>query len=148
MKHQLYVHYADSLYYLQKYSEAANAYIQVFQIKKFLLKAKSTLKAPDNQKELPSDVELKYRCHICFLKQKQIQKAVEVLQSIHARNRTASINMALGNLYTETDMERSAITCYKEVLRENPYAIEAAENLIKLGVKVIRNFDNISISLI
>lgn len=143
MKYQLYVYYADSLYYSQQYIEAANAYVQVFQIRKFLLKAKNSLKTGDNQKELPSDVELKYRFHICFLKQKQTQKAAEVLQSISARNRTPSINMALGNLYKETGMERCAITCYKEVLRENPHAIEAAENLLKLGVKVILFLNNL-----
>lgn len=136
MKYQLYVDYANSLYHLQQYVEASNTYMQAFQMRKYLVKTKSSEKVPDNQKDLPSDVELKYRCHICFIKLKQIQKAIDVLQNIPGRNRTPCINMALGDLYKETGLERSAITCYKEVLRENPYAIEAAENLLKLGVKV------------
>lgn len=110
--------------------------MQIFEIRKYLIKTKCSLKVADNQKELPSDVELKYRCHICFIKQKQISKAIDILQNIPARNRTICINMVLGNLLKETGMERSAVTCYKEVLRENPYAIEAAESLLKLGVKV------------
>ncbi|KAI4460825.1 hypothetical protein MML48_5g00015466 [Holotrichia oblita] len=45
--------------------------------------------------------------------------------------------MALGNLCRDTGLERQAIGCYKEVLREIPMAVEAAENLLKLGVKGI-----------
>lgn len=145
MKYQLFVHYADSLYHLQQYVEASNIYLQVFEIRKYLIKTKCSIKTPDNQKDLPSDVELKYRCHICFIKQKQISKAIDILQNIPVRNRTGCINMMLGNLHKETGMERSAITCYKEVLRENPYAIDAAENLLKLGVKVISGIINFEV---
>lgn len=70
------------------------------------------------------------------MKQKQRQQAIEILQSIQARQRTPKINMALAALYRETGNERSAITAYKEVLREVPCALEAAENLLKMGVQV------------
>lgn len=70
------------------------------------------------------------------MKQKQRQQAIEVLQSIQARLRTPKINMALANLYRDTGNERPAIAAYKEVLREMPFAVEAAENLLKMGVQV------------
>ena len=40
--------------------------------------------------------------------------------------------MALAKMFQEQGMERSAITTYKEVLRECPLALEAAEGLYPL----------------
>lgn len=45
--------------------------------------------------------------------------------------------MALAKMCQEQGMERTAITAYKEVLRECPLALEAAEGLLSLGVKGI-----------
>lgn len=45
--------------------------------------------------------------------------------------------MALAKLFQEQGMDRSAIATYKEVLRECPLALEAAEELLALGVKGI-----------
>lgn len=45
--------------------------------------------------------------------------------------------MALAKMFQEQGMERSAIATYKEVLRECPLALEAAEGLLALGVKGI-----------
>lgn len=136
MKFQLYVNYADSLYNLQNYLEAESAYMQTLQIRKYIVKAKNSIKITDTHKDIVSDIDLKYKLHICCIKMKQPQNAIDVLQSIAARTRTPKINMALGNLYKEAGLERSAVTCYKEVLRESPLAIEASENLLKLGVNV------------
>lgn len=64
-----------------------------------------------------SDVDLKYKMHICYVKLKQNQNAICILQSIAGRYRNSKINMALGNLYRDSGLERSAITAYREVLR-------------------------------
>lgn len=45
--------------------------------------------------------------------------------------------MALAKMFQEQGMERSAIATFKEVLRESPLALEAAEGLLALGVKGI-----------
>lgn len=39
------------------------------------------------------------------------------LEAVQAKDRTVPVNMALANLYREEGMDRSAVTCYKEVLR-------------------------------
>lgn len=83
-----------------------------------------------------SEVEVKYRIAQCCLKLKQKQRAKEVLESVPARSRTAKVNMVLGNLFWESGWERSAVSCFKEVLKEEPLALEAAENLLKLGISV------------
>lgn len=136
VKFELYVYYAEALYNMQQYLAAENAYSIALQIRKYIIKSKGTTKIPDGEKGLASDIDIKYKVHLCCLKLKQHQKAIEVLHSISARARTPKINMALGNLYRDSGMERPAISCYKEVLRECPLALDAAENLLKLGVKV------------
>lgn len=45
--------------------------------------------------------------------------------------------MALAKMFQEQGMERPAISTYKEVLRECPLALEAAEGLLSLGIKGI-----------
>ncbi|KAF5308497.1 hypothetical protein FQR65_LT06162 [Abscondita terminalis] len=133
-KFQLHVYYAEALYNTQQYRNAESIYTLALQTRKYIIKSKSTTKF-EGEKDLFSDVEIKYKIHLCCLKLKRPQMAIEVLQSISARARTPKVNMALGNLYRDSSMERSAISCYKEVLKESPLAMDAVENLLKLGVK-------------
>lgn len=91
----------------------------------------------EGQKELASDVDIKYQIYLCLVKLKNSQEALQVLQSIPGKQRTPKINMALAKMFQEQGMERSAIASYKEVLRECPLALEAAEGLLALGVKGI-----------
>lgn len=138
-KLQVIIYYADSLFETQEYWQAENFYRQALQMRKNLIKSKtsSSNKIVETQPglELISEVELKYRIYKCCYVLKQKNAAIEILQFIPPRFRTSKINMALGNLYRDEGMERSAITCYKEVLRECPLALEAVENLLKLGIK-------------
>ncbi|KAG5888091.1 hypothetical protein JTB14_021892 [Gonioctena quinquepunctata] len=136
-KLQVTLYYADALYNMQQHLQAENLYRQALQIRKnILMKAKnSNIKINENHSDIPSDVDIKYKIHLCCMALKQKNAAGEILQMISARLRTPKINMALGDIYKEIGMERSAITCYKEVLRECPLALEAVENLLKLGVK-------------
>lgn len=118
--------------------QAENLYRQSLQMRKIIInKSKnSNNKVIENQSDIASDVDIKYKIHCCCLALKQKKAAGDILQTIAARQRTPRINMALGNLYKEVGMERSAITCFKEVLRECPLAMEAMENLLKLGINV------------
>lgn len=143
--------YADALYHTQQYLQADNAYSKALQIRKYIAKNKSTkansTSTPENnqnnsnisQKEQQKDIEIniKYKMYLCRINMKQPQKAIEILQTVPARTRIPKVNMALGDLYMEAGLERSAATCYKEVLRESSCALLAAEKLLKLGVKGI-----------
>lgn len=137
-KFQLLLLYADSLYETKQYPQAENLYRQALQMRKALknlIKPKTVSNNKSPETEITGDVEIRYKIHKCCLALQQVNTAIEMLQSIQARVRTPKINMALGNLYRDGGMERSAITCYKEVLRECPLALDAVENLLKLGVK-------------
>lgn len=136
MKFQITLYYADALYNIHQYFQAENLYRQALQMRKNILIKKNSNKMTENQSEVASDVDIKYKIHLCCLALKQRKAAGEILQMISARLRTPKINMALGNIYKELGMERSAIACFKEVLRDCPLALEAVENLLKLGIKV------------
>ncbi|XP_011497425.1 PREDICTED: anaphase-promoting complex subunit 7 [Ceratosolen solmsi marchali] len=137
-KFLVYVYCADSYFYLGKYRRAESLYKKSLQFRKCLIKTKSTTKPnQDGHKELASDVDVKYQIYACLIKLKNHQEALQVLQSIPGKQRTPKINMALAKMFQEHDMERSAIATYKEVLRECPLALEAAEGLLALGVKGI-----------
>lgn len=124
------------MYYTQQYSQAENQYRQALQLKKVISKSRNSNKINDNPKDISSEVDIKYKIHLCCLALKQRKGAADILQSIPARQRTPKIYMALGNIYKEVGMERSAVTCYKEVLRECPLALGAVEILLKLGISV------------
>ncbi|CAH1963459.1 unnamed protein product [Acanthoscelides obtectus] len=129
------LYYGDALYQTRQYQQAEHYYRQALQMRKNSLKKSKNHKINDNHNDIPSDVDIKYKIHLCLVALKQASAAKEILQTIPARMLTPKINMALGCLYRDTGMERSALTCFKEVLRECPLALDAIENLLKLGVK-------------
>merc|ERR1712002_1173089 len=65
---------------------------------------------------------------------KQPYEAILVLEDMTLKQRTPKINLALAKLHQLTGMDRSAITHYKEVLRECPLSLEASKGLMSLGV--------------
>ncbi|KAL3268925.1 hypothetical protein HHI36_008012 [Cryptolaemus montrouzieri] len=133
-KFQITNFYADSLYATEQYQHAEQYYRQCIQLRKNIVKNKNG-KSSDKYNDMPSEVDLKYRMHLCLLSLKKSSAALEVLQSINAKQKDAKINMALGNLLRDSGMERLAAAAYKEVLEECPFAFEAIENLLKLGMK-------------
>ncbi|XP_015592871.1 anaphase-promoting complex subunit 7 [Cephus cinctus] len=133
-----YVHCADSHFHLGKYRKAESLYKKSLQFRKCLLKSKGATKPPqEGQKDLLSDIDIKYQIHLCLVKLKNPEEALQILQGIPGKQRTPKVNMALARMFQEQGMERSAITSYKEVLRECPLALEAMEGLLSLGVKGI-----------
>lgn len=103
------------------------------------IKKNANNKLQENHIEMTSDVDIRYKIHLCCLALKQNMGAIEILQEIPVKSRTPKINMALGNLYKDSGMEWSAVAYYKDVLKECPIALEAADNLLKLGIKVSYN---------
>lgn len=133
-KYQTYVYYADALVSLKEYKKAEAMYRRALQLKKSLAKSKGKAQ-PFSQGEVTSEVDIKYKAHLCLVNLKQHAQAIALLESISAKQKTPCVNMALAKLYHQNGMERSAITCYKEVLKECPFAVEASQGLLSLGVK-------------
>lgn len=147
---QSYTCYAESLFQIGQFRKAERVYKKLQQMKKSVLKSKSgstsgqNNKTPsqptistESQRETMADVDIKYQLHLCQLQQKQHHAAMNTLQSIPAKQRTAKVHMALAKLFHDQGHCRAAIGAYKEVLRECPLALEAGEGLLQLGMKGI-----------
>lgn len=133
-KYQTYVYYGDALTSLKEYKKAESMYRRALQLKKSLMKSKGKAQ-PFPQGEVTSEVDVKYRAYTCLVNLKQYSQAIALLESISAKQKTPCVNMALAKLYHQNGMDRSAITCYKEVLKECPFAVEAALGLLSLNVR-------------
>ncbi|KAL4223795.1 Anaphase promoting complex subunit 7 [Mactra antiquata] len=135
-KYQCYVFYGNALYHLREYTKAEDLYKKAL----LLLKAINKTKGKSSQSaavtsDITSDVEVKYKMYQCLVHTKQYKEAMSVLEGISTKQRTAKVNLALAKMYTRSGMDRSAITSYREVLRECPLALESINGLISLGLK-------------
>ncbi|PFX25631.1 Anaphase-promoting complex subunit 7 [Stylophora pistillata] len=130
-KYQLLVYLADSLFDDEQYKRAEQFYTRALQLKKTIIKHKPKASPPLG---LLSEVEVKYKMSQCYLHLKEHREATTILEGISQKQRSPKINMSLAKLYQRQGMERSAISCYKEVLRVCPLALEAVIGLLSLGV--------------
>lgn len=132
-KYQLLLYYGDALYDGESYKRAEVQYGEALKLRKTLAKMKP--KYASNKISLTAtEVDVKFKLFQCYNKLNDSRQAMAVLESIPPKQRTSKLNMVLGKIYQKYGMERSAITCYKEVLRSSPLALEAATSLIQLGV--------------
>ncbi|CAG9763420.1 unnamed protein product [Ceutorhynchus assimilis] len=136
-KFQVNLYYADSLYHMKEYAQAESIYRQALQMRKTIKSKNSSTKLITETLEIVSETDIKYQIYLCCKALWKRKEAADILQSVNARQRTPKINMALGNMFKLIGMDRSAITCFKEVLRECPLAMEAMKCLLQLGVSGI-----------
>lgn len=66
--------------------------------------------------ELSAELDVKFQIHLCQKEQQQYANAIKTLESIPARQRTAKINMALGEMYQKERATSQAIICFREVI--------------------------------
>ena len=138
MRQQILVFLADAFFDGKEFLRAEHLYEEALQAKKQQHKTKKTNSASDSHSmdcKATSDVEVKYKMHLCYLKTNQHSLAVDILQSIPVKQRTPKVYQALGKVYQQAGMERPAVTCFREVLKSCPLALEAAQTLMMLGVK-------------
>uniref|UniRef100_A0A672I9M6 Anaphase promoting complex subunit 7 n=1 Tax=Salarias fasciatus TaxID=181472 RepID=A0A672I9M6_SALFA len=141
-KYQLLVYHADAIFHDKEYRNAACKYSMALQQKKVLSKTSKVRTSTGGAASLwlltlslPSEIEVKYKIAECYTILKLDKDAIAVLDGIPSRQRTPKINMMLANLYRKAGQERSAVTSYKEVLRQCPLALDAIIGLLSLSVK-------------
>ena len=97
-KFLVYVYCADSYFYLGKFRRAESLYKKSLQIRKCLLKSKGATKpTQEGQKELASDVDIKYQIYACLLKLNNPLEALQALQSIPGKQRTPKVIVLRNN---------------------------------------------------
>ncbi|ESO97919.1 hypothetical protein LOTGIDRAFT_181978 [Lottia gigantea] len=131
-KYQCLVYLGDSLLQLAEYKKSEFMYRKALVFKKTINKTKGKC---GTVMDITSDVEVKCRLYNCLTKMDQDKEALNVLESINSKQRNSKVNSALAKLYLKDGRDRSAITCYKEVVREHPMALEAINGLLSLGMK-------------
>ncbi|CDQ67110.1 unnamed protein product [Oncorhynchus mykiss] len=140
-KYQLLVYHADAIFHDKEYRNAACKYNMALQQKKVLSKTSKVRPSTGGtasslqSQSFPSEIEVKYKIAECYAILKLDKDAIAVLDGIPSRQRTPKINMMLANLYRKAGHERSAVTSYKEVLRQCPLALDAIIGLLSLSVK-------------
>ncbi|XP_064461073.1 anaphase-promoting complex subunit 7-like [Ornithodoros turicata] len=134
-KFQSYVYCGDSYFHLGDFTKAEVMYQKAIQLKKSATKTKGKPHGPVISGDVASENDIKFQIYECHAHLKQHTQAVSALESIPCKQRNARVNMALAKMYHQNGNERSAVTCYKEVLKECPLAVEAAKGLLELGVK-------------
>lgn len=109
----------EAYYELREYRRAEVTLKEALQLKKELPKIKSSTSATSKVEldKLVSEMEVKYILHKIYLAMLKHSEALNVLQSVPAKQRTPRFNMALGSLYMRANMDRPAIPCFREVLK-------------------------------
>ncbi|ACO64240.1 predicted protein [Micromonas commoda] len=79
------------------------------------------------------EASLKFKIGRCHLALREYRAALAELETIPARARTLPVTMTLAKTYRRTGYERAAVACYKEVVRDCPYAVDAIAALAELG---------------
>jgi len=133
---ELQVCHGDSLLELKEWRRAEIVFREALQTRKHYMKVKQMESGGGVEVGcVNSEVDIKYKMHQCYVAMGQPNQAINILQSIISKNRTAKVSMALGRLYHQNGMERPAIAAYREVVRECPLAMEAIRLLLSLNVK-------------
>lgn len=153
---------ADSYYHLREFRRARNMYQKVDQqkfedrtMKKFIIQVEdvcspqsvrkflkggegSLEKKPEEKFVICNTVislsESKYRQHLCYMSERMFNEAFDILLSIPEVDRNAKIHMALAKLNHRRGHIATAAEHYKNVLKDYPLALEAADCLLTLGV--------------
>ncbi|XP_049516555.1 anaphase-promoting complex subunit 7-like isoform X3 [Dermacentor silvarum] len=134
-KFQSYVYCGDAYVQLEDFKRAEAFYQKAIQLKKSAAKAKGKGPTSIISGDVTSGNGIMYQIHVCHVNMNQPADAISALESIPGKQRNSRVNMALGQLYQQSGNERLAITCYREVLKECPLALQAAKSLLELGVK-------------
>jgi len=77
--------------------------------------------------------QIRFQIGKCHIKLGENQEASSKFESIPLTCRTISMNITIARHYKLNDNSQAAIFLYKEILRLNPFALEAVMSLLQLG---------------
>mgnify|MGYP003705965293 FL=1 len=74
--------------------------------------------------------------HICtaYVRLGAERQALQALEKVPDRKRTAAMNLCAGRLYQRLGSNRAATAAFKLAWKANPFAIDAARGLVELGM--------------
>ncbi|PON88273.1 N-terminal acetyltransferase A, auxiliary subunit [Trema orientale] len=133
----------DTLFREREYRRAIHTYKQALQYYKISKHNSTTSRSSlsSNRSSSPNSFnisainenEVKFKVASCHCALNENRQALAEMEQI-SKGRNLQMNLLMGKLYRYSRNNRSAITCYKECLRQCPYVIEAITALAELGV--------------
>ena len=82
-----------------------------------------------------SEQDVRYQIHECHIQTQNTSRALAVLQAVPPEQRSSKTLSAMASLFVKEKNKTEAIKCYEEMLVRNPLSLDAAANLIEMGVK-------------
>ncbi|XP_062108582.1 anaphase-promoting complex subunit 7 [Humulus lupulus] len=133
----------DALFREREYRRAIHTYKQALQYYKIAKQNSTSSRSSlsSNRSSSPNSFnvsainenEVKFKVASCHCAINENRQALAEMEQI-SKGRNLQMNLLMGKLYRYSRNNRSAITCYKECLRQCPYVIEAVTALAELGV--------------
>ena len=81
--------------------------------------------------ESKDEARLAYKSALCAVELRDLSGAIRLLEAIPSPLRNVKVCVAMGKLYVDLGLKKSAIASYKQVLALLPSSVEAIENLGK-----------------
>lgn len=135
----------DALFREREHRRAIHTYKQALQYYKIAKQNSTTTRSSltTNRSSSPNSFnisainenEVKFKIASCHCALNENRQALAEMEQIN-KGRNLQMNLLMGKLYRYSRNNRSAITCFKECLRQCPYIIEAITALAELGVSV------------
>nr|XP_039270927.1 anaphase-promoting complex subunit 7-like [Styela clava] len=133
-QYEILLHQADVNFKKKHFRIAESVYRQAINVRKNGLKQNQ--KNVSSFNKLPSEVDVKYKIHVCCHNNDDDHNAISILESIPIKYRTVKINYALAQIHHKLGRKRSAILSYKDVLKKMPLALDVIFSLLSLGESI------------
>ncbi|XP_037036437.1 anaphase-promoting complex subunit 7 [Bradysia coprophila] len=127
----------NSLYEDHQFERASDVLKNALLARKTFMKLKANLSSYDSSVNFFSEAELRYKLALCYKAAKRIPEAIEALQIIALKNRSAKVNLLLFKLMQTNgqQLDKAGIVPLKALLKASPMNLEAISGLLRLGVK-------------
>jgi anaphase-promoting complex subunit 7 len=107
-------------------------YMSAFNENEYKVECNIPLGAID--KEVERDI--KYKECLCYWNLNEHSKCVVELELIPVRLRSVNVLLMLSKLYKYLSRKKDAIQCYKDILMQSPFCLEAIDSLVSLNVDI------------
>ena len=138
LEYQVLIYRGNGHYHEKQFRLAAKSFDAALRMRKamgrFRNHLNTTLECSGG--DMFSEEEVRYRLAICLRELGEQNVAISTLQALPAKQRSPKLNMLLAKLlhHGRASNTNEAIASYKEVLRDDPLALDAIDGLLLLGV--------------
>lgn len=133
-EHLLNYYYAESLFQAKDFKRAEERYLKCLEVRKASVSTSRRKTSTSSPLDFVPEADVKYQIHLCRVERKDVSQAILVLEEIPVKQRNGRVNSALGRLYRKERVMVKSVAAYKEVVRENPLALDAMMQLVQMGV--------------